>query len=152
MRSYLGILGSFLLPWTIGIIFFLKDKKIFATIVPFATMLAYILNTIGIDFGFFYPLSAEYFKPHMLAILANTGLLPVLSSIFIYTIVHTKIKPIISNIIITVIATSIDFIFIAFKLLEYEKGWNYMCSMIAYFISFSIIYFYYLWLKKLIIL
>ena len=152
MKLYIIIFSSFVLPWAVGIVFFLKDKKIFVTIAPFSIMLAYIFNTIGIDLGLFYPMPVKYLEAHTLAIFPNVGLLTVLSCIFIYLVAHIKIKPIILNIIITVIATSIDSIFIAAGFLEYNRGWNYLHSIVMYFISFSIIYLYYLWLKKLVVL
>ncbi|HEY5584530.1 MAG TPA: CBO0543 family protein [Ruminiclostridium sp.] len=152
MRLFIIIFSCFILPWTVGIIFFFKDKKIFTTIAPFAAILAFILNTIGIDLGLFYPLPVEYLKANTVSIFADIGILSVLSCMFIYLVAHTKIKPIILNIVITVIATSIDWIFIATKFLEYDKGWNYLFSILMYFISFGIINLYYLWLKKLAIL
>ena len=149
MRSFIIIISSFLLPWAVGIIFFLKDKRIFAIIAPFSVMLAYTFNTIGIDLGFFYPLPVEYFKTHTLSIFPNLGLLPVISCIFIYLTAYTKFKPIILNIIISGIFTLIDMIFIWTKFLEYAKGWNYIYTILMYFITFNFVSLYYSWLKKL---
>jgi hypothetical protein len=152
LRLLIVILSTFLLPWAVGLIFFFKDKKIFVTIAPFAAVLAYVLNTIGIDLGLFYPLPVEYLKTHTVTIFPNIGWYPVKSCMFIYLVVHTKIKPIVLNIIITGIGTLTDLIFISTKFLGYGKEWNYMISILMFLISFSIIYLYYLWLKKLDIL
>ena len=152
MRLFIIIFSSFLLPWAVGILFYLKDKKIFITITPFAAMVAFTLNTIGIDLGLFYPNYVEYLKTHTVAIFPNIGLLPVLSCMFIYLVRHTKINPSILNILITSISTLLDWIFIWTKFLEYDKGWNYLMSILVYSITFSGIYLYYLWLEKLDIL
>lgn len=144
MRLFILFVTTFLLPWAIGVVFFLKDIKVFVTIAPIAAVLAYILNTIGIDLGLFYPLPVEFLKAHTVSILPNIGWYSVDSCMFIYLVVHTKMKPIILNIIITGIGTLTDFIFISTNFLAYGKGWNYIISMLMFFISFNIIYLYYL--------
>ena len=148
-KLYIVILFSFILPWFIGIFLYFKDKQIIVTIAPFACMLGFILNTIGIDLGYFYPPQLGNIKPHTIAILPNIGLLAIISCAFIFAVCHTKIKPFILNLLFTVIATPIDMILIYYKFLEYNKGWNILLTSLAYIISFYIIYFYYLWIKKL---
>lgn len=148
MRLLIIIIASFLLPWTVGIVF-IRDKKIVTIIAPFSSMVAYVLNTIGIDLGLFYPLPVEHLKTHTVSIFANIGILPVLSCLFIYFVTRTKIKPIVLNIAISIISTLIDSIFISAKYLEYAHGWDFLHSLLFYNISFCMIYLYYLWLKKI---
>ncbi|EKD94251.1 MAG: hypothetical protein ACD_26C00150G0003 [uncultured bacterium] len=150
MEIYIGILLTFILPWCLGIILYFKDKKIIATIVPFASMLGYTFNTIGLEGGFFSSLSSM--PPHIAFILGNIGLLSIESCVLIYSIRHTKIKPFFWLFIITIIATLIDVIFIHIGILTYRNGWNIPCTILGYFISFNIIYLYYLWLRKIVIL
>ena len=152
MRLFAVILLSFILPWTLGIILYVKDKRMVVTIVPLACMLGYVLNTVGIDYGFFYPLPMDGIKPHTVAIFPNTGLLPIESCLFIYAVRHTKLKLVLLDIGISAISGLIDVIFIAVRFLAYNKGWNIPWTMLIYLISFYVIYLYYLWLKKLSIL
>lgn len=149
MKLYIVIFFSFILPWFIGILLYSMDKQIIVTIAPFACTLGFILNTIGMDLGYFYPLQIGKIKPHTVAIFPNTGLLAIESCLLIFMIHHTKYKTIILNLLMTIVSTLIDMIFIYFNFLEYKKGWNIPLTSLAYIIAFYVIYFYYLWMKKM---
>lgn len=152
MRLFVIISLSFILPWILGIVLYFKDKRMVVTIVPFACMLGYVLNTVGIDCGFFYALPISGIKPHTIAIFPNTGLLPIESCLFIYAVRHTKFKLALLEIVISAISSLADVISIAARFLVYNKGWTIPWTMLMYLISFYVIYLYYLWLKKLSIL
>jgi hypothetical protein len=72
-----------------------------------------------------------------------------LSCLFVFTIRYTKISPLYSSFIFTIIGCAVDLVFIGAGFLNYSKGWNIPFSFLAFLVSFSIIYLYYLALKKL---
>lgn len=148
MKLYNIIFFSFIFPWFIGIFLYFKDKQIILTIAPFSCTVGFILNTIGIDLGYFYPLTSGNTYLHTVTIFPNIGLLSVETCFFIYAIRHTRINLTILNLLVSAISTLIDMIFIFAKLLEYNKGWNIPLSFLVYFVTFIVIYFYYLWIKK----
>jgi hypothetical protein len=148
-KLYSIIILCFILPWIIGIFLYFKDKGMMVTIAPFSCSIGFILNTIGIDLGYFYPMQIGNMKPHTIAIFANIGLLTVEACIFIYLIAHTKIRVVILNLILSVIASLLDMIFIYANILVYTKGWNLQFSLLTYFLTFFVIYLYYLWIKNL---
>lgn len=148
-KLYIIIIFCLIVPWFIGAFLYFKDKQLIVIIAPLACSLSFILNTIGIDLGYFYPPQLGNIKPHTIAIFPNIGLITIQSCIFIFMIRHTKIKVVIINLLITIIATLIDMIFLYTNILVYRKGWTIPASIVMYFLSFYIIYFYYLWIKKL---
>jgi hypothetical protein len=148
MKLYILIFLSFILPWIVGINIYLKDKKIIMIIAPFAAMLSFILNTPGIDYGFFYPSPVNNIKLHTLAILPSIGFFSILSCLFVFTIRYTKISPLYSSFIFAIIGCAADLVYIGAGFLKYNNGWNILFSFLGFLISFSIIYLYYLALKK----
>jgi hypothetical protein len=151
-KLYIIIVFCFIIPWFIGIFLYFKDKQLIVTIAPFACAIGFILNTIGIDLGCFYPLQIGNIKPHTLAIFPNVGLLTIESCIFIFMVHHSRIKLLILNLVLTTIASVIDSIFLYTNILVYKKGWNIPFTLLTYFLTFYIIYFYYLRIKKLLII
>jgi len=152
MKLYILIFLSFILPWVIGINIYLKDKKIILIIAPFCAMLSFLLNTPGVDYHLFYPAPISTIKAHTLAILPSIGLFCILSCLFVFSIRHSKIKPIYLNIIYSIIGCLADLMFITTGFLKYDNGWNMLFSLLGFLVSFNIIYIYYIVLRKFALL
>ena len=148
MRIYIVIFLTFILPWIIGVNIYLKDKKIILMIAPFSSMLSFLFNTPGIDYGFFYPATIGSIKMNTLSILPNIGSFCILPCLYIFLIRHSKIRPIYLSIIFTVIGCTADLFFISAGFLKYGNGWNIFLSSLSFFLSFNIVYLYYRTLKK----
>lgn len=150
MKLFVVIILSFVIPWIIGICQFSRAKYIIVLAVPFSSSLAFTLNTIGLDLSFFYPTVSSETIMHTVGILGNIGIVPLESCIFIYLTEHTNVKKYILNILLSLVSTIIDLLFIRFKLLAYDNGWNMYWTFIMFFISFYIVYFYYIGVKKVV--
>lgn len=149
MKIFILVASSFVIPWIIGILIYLRDHKTILTIAPFSSMLSFILNIPGVDYGLFYPAQILNIKPQTLSILANFGSLCILPCMFIYSVRHLRIKPVYLVVIYSAIGTVFDLLLIALRILIYDNGWNIFFSFITFLISLYIVYLYYLWLKKL---
>lgn len=152
MKIYILIFLTLIIPWIIGINIYHKDKKIILVIAPFSSMLSFVLNTPGIEYGLFYPQQVTNIRMLTLSILPSIGSFCILPCMFIFCIRHSKLKPIILNIIFIIVGSMSDLMFIAAGFLKYSDQWNIYFSAIGFFISYNIIYLYYLLLKKLTII
>lgn len=152
MEIYIVIMMSFIVPWIIGYNIYKKDKGIILLIAPFSATLSFVLNTPGLDYGYFYPTSINNIKIHTLSIIANAGIFCIIGCLFIFTIRHwnTKLKPksLFVNIFYTVIGILIDLGLISAGFLNYGNNWGAIHSIAAFIFAFYIIYFYYLSLRK----
>ncbi len=149
MKLFVAIILSFVIPWIIGIYYFNKKKDIIVLTAPFSCSLAFTLNTIGLDLGLFYPTISSKTFIHTVGIFGNIGIIPFESCIFLYLTEHTRIKKYILNIVLSFVSTITDLLFIRFKFLVYDNGWNLYWSFLMFFISFYIVNFYYIEVKKL---
>ena len=147
MKLFITILIGFILPWIIGAVLYFKDSRVIAVISPISCAIAFILNTLGIILGYFSP-QVDNINQYLISCITNIGLFSIEPCILIFAIRHTRIKPLYLIILATVFASIIDLILLSAALLVYQKGWNIIWSIIGFFISFYIIYLYYLLLKK----
>jgi hypothetical protein len=148
MKLFITILFGFIIPWIIGIIINFKDNKVITCIAPFSCAIAFILNDLGITLGYFHP-SVYNYNPYLLSQITNIGLFTIESCILIFVKRNTRIKTMYLLVLTTIFASIIDLILFSTNMLIFGKGWNIMWSVILYFITFYIIYLYYLLLKKL---
>jgi hypothetical protein len=142
------IVFGFIIPWIVGFMIYVKDKRVIAVISPFACMLAFVLNTIGIHFGFFYPKVGDI-NPYIITAITNMGLFTIEPCLLIFAVIYTRLKPLYLIGGMTLLSQLIDQALISQGFLEYAKGWSFFSSVIAYIISFYTVYLYYLLLKKI---
>lgn len=142
------ILAGFIIPWIITIPFFQRDKKVFILIAPVSSIFAFVINIVGYQMGFFYLLPLYEIKL-VTAMFTNLGLFALMPCYEIFIIRHTTIKPIYSVFGFAFLNTLFEYLGLATGFVEYYNGWNIFYTFFSYFIPFYIIYFYYLWTKRL---
>jgi hypothetical protein len=148
MSIYIVIFLSFVLPWVVGVNIYHYDKKIILFLAPFSSMLSFLFNTPGIEYGLFYPTLDSSIKILTLSIIPNIGAFCILPCLYIYCIRHSKIKPAFLSIIFAAVGCIADLVYISAGYLKYDNGWNILLSCLCFFITLNIVYLYYLALKK----
>lgn len=148
MKLFIVILLGFIVPWIIGIYLYTKDKKTVAVIAPFSSMLAFVLNEFGIQFGLFQPLPVYELKSFS-ALFVNAGMFAIEPCIYIYFLRQTKFRPVILNIIISIFATFIEYLLVSAGYIMYSEYWNIIYTYLSFFAAFMIVYLYYLLLVKI---
>lgn len=152
MQLYILIFLSVILPWVIGINIYKTDPKTILLVAPFSAMLSFVMNTPGIEYGFFYPLPISTIKTYTLSILPSIGSFCILPCIFIYSVRHWKIHLVTNFILFTAIGSLADLIYLGIGFLKYGKGWNIVYSALTFPVAFGIVYLYYKQLQKFNIL
>ncbi|MGI8314303.1 hypothetical protein [Halobacillus mangrovi] len=133
-------------PWFI-VIFLLKiDLKIVLLISPFASMIACIMNTWTIAYGFadVYPFETE---THLASLPMIVGVVPALSSLFVH-LIQTMHRPLLWIPVFIIGTTSFEGTTLLLGLVDYDKGWNIIYTSIEYTIGYCSVYGYFMWLKS----
>lgn len=143
-----NIVIGFIIPWAFGIWLFNKDKRIITFIFPFSSVIAYLANSLGYYFNFWRlePTDLNSFSALPLII----GYFPIMGSFLIY-IVHHKNKnknPYIVIIIYCFFTTVNEYIGVISKRVIYLKEWNIFYTYISYIIPYTLVYWYYVWIKS----
>lgn len=136
-----NITVGFIIPWIFGIYLFSKYLDIFLIIYPFASVVAFIFNTLGMSLGFWTIVPQRY--EHIIALGSNIGLFPILGAYFIIVIHKKKYNLYAILIIFTLITTIIEFIIILLKYASYSQGWNIFHTFLSYLVAYIIGYFFY---------
>lgn len=138
---------GFIIPWIFGVWMFYKDKKIILIILPFSSMISNTVNSFGFTFGFwmFKPFNLEDFS----ALPFDLGLFALLGCALIFTLKYMKVNPFLLVFIFALITTGLETIGQLLDYLKYGNNWNVFYTYFSYLISYVLVYWYYLGLKKL---
>lgn len=142
-----NIMVGFIIPWISGIVFYFKDRKILFAIVPFKSMIAFIVNSIACFFGFWSVYPHEYGK--FATVPYDLGAFPILSVYLIHYIDKTNIKPCILITIAIICTTMLEWLAIITNVVVYANGWNLGLTFINHVVAYFIDYWYYKQLKKM---
>ncbi|WP_100405551.1 hypothetical protein [Bacillus solitudinis] len=144
-----NVVFGLLLPWIVGLWLCKRETFIVLVIAPISSVLAFVINEIGVQLGYwvvFPVLRVETLSVYPLTI----GLYPVLGSLMIYSIKVYKVHPMIAVLALTTITTISEILFVIAGKAVYGNGWNSFYTFLSYFIPYSIVYFYYTFLMKLL--
>ncbi|WP_279626114.1 CBO0543 family protein [Halobacillus dabanensis] len=138
---------AFVLPWTFGILhLYRKDKKVIPLIGSIFSIMAFIINEMGLYFGFWEV--APFPKQKTLSVIPfNMGVYPILASYLIFFI-KCKGNPYIIILLMTLFTTALECIYVLLGRVVYGNGWNLLYTFISYLIPYIIIYQYHLFLSR----
>lgn len=143
-----NIILGFIIPWIFGIWLFQKHKAIVATIAPFTAVIATKVNMILIFLDFYHLTPVYEHEESLSTIPFDIGLYAVLASWMVY-LIWKKGKPLLFIFLFGVLTTLIEWIGILFGKVLYYNGWTLFLTFWSYFIPYSLVFFYYTFLKKL---
>ncbi|WNS79360.1 hypothetical protein RRU94_17595 [Domibacillus sp. DTU_2020_1001157_1_SI_ALB_TIR_016] len=138
----------FIVPWIIGIIHLhSKNKKIIPLIGSFTSVISYLINEFWIYFSFgeIYPFAVQKTLP---GLPFNIGIYPVIGCYLIFFIMK-KEHPYLLIFFTALCMTLLEYILVFTGLIIYRNGWNIFWTYVAYLSAFALIYWFYLYLKKL---
>ncbi|MCI2257251.1 hypothetical protein L2D08_23350 [Domibacillus sp. PGB-M46] len=139
------------IPWIIALWHLHpKDKQLIPLIAPFAAVVAFIVNGLGVYFGFwrFYPfIELNVFATYP----CNLGIFPVLGCYMIYFVQKTK-QPYVIVFGIALFTTLLEGLFLLMGKVVYGNGWNLFWTFISYLLPYLLGYWFYLYLQKLSII
>lgn len=135
------------LPWTVCVFhLYKKDKKVVLFIVSFISIISFVVNDFGIYFGFW---SVYPFDLKDLSIMPfNLGLYPILGNYMIFFIRKYR-YPYLIILLMALITTILEIIFLLSGRVIYGNGWNAIWTFFSYLLPYLVVYWYYLYLKKL---
>ncbi|BAH07573.1 CBO0543 family protein [Clostridium kluyveri] len=146
----LNITIGLIIPWITGIFLYFKEKELLLITFPFASSIALVINAWGFnrDYWNLYPFECQ----HISDLPFDIGLYPIMGVYMLYFIRHTKLKSyfIISSTIL--FTTFLEFLGVFTGRVFYSKGWNILYTFFSYVFSYIVLYYFYLYLKKLKIL
>ena len=138
----------FTVPWIIGIIHLHpKDRKLIPLIAPFTSVIAFLINELWIyfDFGEVHPFDEQETLP---GLPFNIGLYPIVGA---YLILFTSksTHPYVLIFLWALCITFLENVLVKTEHVVYEEGWNILWTYFAYLAAFVLIYWFYLYLRKL---
>ncbi|WP_332455460.1 CBO0543 family protein [Domibacillus aminovorans] len=124
-----------------------RDKKLIPLIGPFASVNAFLVNELGVQFGFWhvYLFNNANTLP---AIPVNLGLYPILGCYLIFFIKKSN-HPYLIVFLMTLFTTLTEAIFVLMGIVVYGNGWNIFWTFISYLVPYLFDYWFYLYLKKI---
>lgn len=151
VKFLIVIVFGFVVPWMVGINLFRKDKKIIMLIAPFMSVLAFIVNVIGFELGF-WRLHPVFETVSFTALPVDIGLYPVMGCFMIFIIRKAYYHRFIIILTTALITTICEYVGVVTGFVTYAHGWNIIYTFVSYYIPYNISYLYYLQLQKLGIL
>lgn len=144
---FFNILIAFVIPWLIAFVhLFKKESLLIVLVAPFSSVLAYLINTIAYYFGFWEV--APFPKQKNLASLpSELGIFPILACYLVFFIRKFK-RTYIVIVIMTVITTCLEQIFVLFGWIIYENGWNIFYTFFSYLLPYIVVHGFYRYLTK----
>lgn len=143
----INIVIGFIIPWIFGIVLYKKASQILLTIFPIGTLLAHIINAFAEDYKVWEIAPEEFLAVDYL--IFDIGLYAVLPSYLIYFICKYRKISVYTFIFIFTIATTVsEYFWLEFERLSYHRGWNIYLTFLSYLIPYTLVYLYYLLLKK----
>jgi hypothetical protein len=147
---FFNIILVFGLPWIVGYHhLYKKDKLLIPLIGSFFCIISFIINEIGFYLGFWKvvssPLNTISFYPF------NLGLYPILASYLIFFIRKNK-NPYLAVLLISLFTTFLEMIFVSWGKVIYGNGWNVYFTFLSNLFPYTLVYWYYIYLKKLNVL
>ncbi len=141
----------FLIPWIICLMhLYKKDKMLFFLVAPFFSIVAYLMNTLGFYFDFWEVLPFPQQKSFA-TLPFDVGIYPVLSCYCIYFIKKMN-KPFLVLLLMTLLTTFLEGIFVFFDRVIYRNGWNIYFTFFSYLLPYLFLYGYYRFLLKISVL
>ncbi|EAZ87045.1 CBO0543 family protein [Lysinibacillus sp. FSL M8-0216] len=141
----------FLIPWTICLMhLYKKDKILLFLVAPFFSVVAYLMNALGFYFDFWEVLPFPQQKSFA-ALPFDVGIYPVLSCYCIYFIKKVN-KPFLVLLLMTLLTTFLEGIFVFFDRVIYQNGWNIYFTFFSYLLPYLFLYGYYRFLLKIRVL
>ena len=144
----LNLILGFALPWGFGIYLYRRDRAIFLVSAPFASVWAFLINSIlfNLNFDRFIPLDSSN---DLVTMSVNLGLYPVLGSYLVYLIKTQKISPYLLVLIFSVFTTGLEYLGLLFHIVSYQNGWNIGWTFLSYVLPYLMCYWYYRKLNQL---
>lgn len=141
----LNFIIGFVIPWILGLYLLKKDAKLFITIFPFESMLAFSINVIGfnLDLWNLYPFKLQ----HLSGLPFDLGLYPIMAVFMIYLIKKGN-HLLITILAITFFTTIEEYCGILIDRITYEHGWNIFYTFLSYLLPYVLTYVYYLIQKQ----
>jgi hypothetical protein len=149
LRMFFDIILVFGLPWIVGYYhLYKKDKLLIPLIGAFFCIESFIINELGFYFGFWKAVpsfNTISFLPF------NLGLYPILASYLIFFIKKNK-NPYLIVFLMSLFTTFLEMIFVFLGKVIYGNGWNFPFTFFSYFFPYTLVYWYYRYLRKLNVL
>lgn len=146
---FFNIILAFVLPLIVGYYhLYKKDKLLIPLIGSFFCIVSFIINELGFYFGFWKVVSSFNtisFLPF------NLGLYPILASFLIFFIKKNK-NPYLIVLLTSLFTTFLEMLFVLWGKVIYGNGWNIYFTFLSYFFPYTLVYWYYIYLKKLNVL
>ena len=142
-----NIILAFIIPWIFVVWLFFINPKIILIIFSFTSVVSHTINAIGINMNFWAvkPFELKAFS----ALPFDLGYFPLLGCFLVYIISKTKRNPYSTIFIFVFLITCIEFLGVLSEFIIYGNGWNIFYTYFSYLIAYTLVYWYYLWLKKL---
>lgn len=141
-----NIFVGFVIPWIFGIFLYLRVPSIFLVIYPFGCVVSYLINTIGITFGFWSII------PHSLNCFAfipiNLGIFPITGTYFTFFIHKKTYNHIFLITSFSMFSTALECVVIVLKRVVYGSGWNLFYTFISYLFAYILGYLFYNLVKR----
>lgn len=147
----LNILLAIVIPWVLCTFHLLKkDRRIIIVIGSFSSVVSFTVNELGSYYGFWtvYPfLEQKSFS----TLPFNLGIYPILGIYLIYFIRKYK-RPYITITLFCIFTTALEAIYYLLGKVSYGNGWTITFTFFSYLFPYILVYWYYLYLKKMKIL
>ena len=151
MKMFFNTIFIFVIPWIIGIFhLYKKDKLLIPLIGSFFSVIAFTINELCFYFGFWEVVPFPNQKT-LSALPFNLGIYPILASYLIFFIKKNK-NPYLVVLLITLFTTFLEMIFVFWGRVTYGNGWNIFFTFLSYMFPYTLVYWYYVYLKKLNVL
>ncbi|WP_046173563.1 CBO0543 family protein [Domibacillus indicus] len=136
-------------PWVIALLHLQrKDKTLIPLIAPFSSVNAFLVNGLGVQFGFWhvYPfIRREFFS----TISFDLGLYPVLGCYMIYFIKQSRRNPYFIVVLMAFLTALMEFFFLLMGKVAYGNGWNVIWTFVSYFFPYLFGYWFYRYLQNI---
>ena len=146
----LNVILGFVIPWIVCMFhIFKRDTKLVVTIGPFSSVIAFTVTEIGEYFGFWrvFPFDKSIVSPLPFIL----GIYSIIGGYSIYFLRKYK-RPYLVIFLITLFATISEGIWSLLGMVVYGNGWNIGWTFLSYLFPLTLVYLYYLFLKRLKIL
>ncbi|MBS4538946.1 hypothetical protein GOQ27_10745 [Clostridium sp. D2Q-11] len=132
--------------WILMYLIYRKDKKVVLFIFPFSSLIAHTVNAFGFYLKFW---TLTPVKWHSFAALPfDLGYFSLIGVFFIYLARnHKKLSPFLILIILSLIATALEAVFLLSGKIIYYPRWNLLFTFFSYLIPYGIVYGYYTHIK-----
>ncbi len=143
-----NIILGFVIPWLFGAFLYIKDKKVVLIMFPIGATVSYTINYLGFHFGFWH-LTPILKDESMSALPLDLGLFALFPCFLVFAIRHIKNSPVAIILVLTCIATLLEWLGVLFGKVVFGNDWNIGWTFVSYLVPWAICYWYYKVLKKL---